>query len=66
VTAEVAAGTLQVSRLVNPSVDRKIELATTTQRPLSLGCREIAGLVRRIYEDLIASAHFQKSLSPAT
>lgn len=63
VTSEVAAGILQVSRLVNPSLDRKIELATTTQKPLSLACREVAGLVRRIYEDIIATATFQKSLS---
>lgn len=55
VANEVAAGTLQVSRLVNPSLERKIELATTTQKPLSLACREIAGLVRRIYEDLFAN-----------
>jgi len=55
VTSEVAAGTLQVSRIVNPGLERKIELATTTQKPLSLACREIAGLVRRIYEEIFAA-----------
>jgi DNA-binding transcriptional LysR family regulator len=59
VTSEVAAGTLQVSRLVNPSLERKIELATTTQKPLSLACREIAGLVRRIYEEIFATDTFR-------
>ncbi len=65
VRTEVAAGDLQVSRLVNPSVDRKIELATTTQRPLSLACREVAGLARRIFEDIIATGSFQMSQPPA-
>jgi LysR family nitrogen assimilation transcriptional regulator len=59
VISEVAAGTLQVSHLVNPSLERKIELATTTQKPLSLACREIAGLVRRIYEEVFVAAAFQ-------
>jgi LysR family transcriptional regulator, nitrogen assimilation regulatory protein len=66
VTSEVAAGVLQASRLVNPSVDRKIELATTTQKPLSLASREVAGLARRIYADMIAAETFQSSLVPAT
>jgi LysR family transcriptional regulator, nitrogen assimilation regulatory protein len=63
VTSEVAAGTLQVSRLVNPSLERKIELTTTTQKPLSLACREVAGMARRIYEDIIGTAVFQRAAS---
>jgi DNA-binding transcriptional LysR family regulator len=65
VTSEVAAGTLQVSRLVNPSLERKIELTTTTQKPLSLASREVAGMAQRIYEDIIRAAVFQQTVSSA-
>jgi LysR family transcriptional regulator, nitrogen assimilation regulatory protein len=56
---EVRAGSLQASRLVNPGLDRTIDLGTTIQRPLSLAAREVARLVRPIYEDLLAKTASQ-------
>lgn len=55
VLQEVSAGVLQVARLVNPSLERYIELATTTQRPLSQAGREVARLIRLIFEERFAT-----------
>lgn len=52
VTREVEAGTLQASKIVTPGIDRyNIELATTTQRPLSHAGREVARLVRCVFDE---------------
>ena len=46
VLAELEAGTLQASRIVNPEIARAVVLVTTSAHPLSLACREVTRLIR--------------------
>lgn len=45
---EVNAGELRASRIVSPSIDRTVALATTSQKPLSLAARETAKALREL------------------
>jgi DNA-binding transcriptional LysR family regulator len=56
VRSEAAAGRLQVSRIVKPSISRMLTLSLTTQRPATLATREIARLVRRLLPDIVRAA----------
>ena len=53
VKEELAAGTLGAARLVKPAIRRTVALALTTQRPLSLAARFVAGRVRRLAPQLV-------------
>lgn len=46
------AGTLSVSRIVNPGLARTVTLTATTQRPSTLAGREVFRLIRTIVEGL--------------
>lgn len=48
VARDVKAGIVSAARIVNPSINRTVVLASTTQRPLSLAAREISYLLRQI------------------
>ena len=47
---EIEGGLLQASRIVNPAFDRTVVLLTTSARPPSLACREVAQLIRQLAE----------------
>jgi len=49
---EVQTGRLQAARIVSPGIERMITLCTTTSHPLSLAARTVAGMTRRIAEEL--------------
>jgi DNA-binding transcriptional LysR family regulator len=53
VKEELAAGTLGAARLVKPAIRRTVALALTTQRPLTLAARFVAGRVRRLAPQLV-------------
>jgi len=61
VAREVKSGELQASRIVNPVIDRSLELVTTRRRPLSHAAREIGALVRRTVEDLGRAGAWRRS-----
>ncbi|MBI4189623.1 MAG: LysR family transcriptional regulator [Betaproteobacteria bacterium] len=48
VLTEIDLGTLQAARIVNPGIKRTVVLVTTSSRPLSLACREVAKLIRQL------------------
>jgi len=48
VLSEIEVGTLQASRIVNPTIKRMVVLVTTSTRPLSLAGREVAKLIRQL------------------
>ncbi|MDO8768251.1 MAG: LysR family transcriptional regulator [Burkholderiaceae bacterium] len=52
VAKKVQEGILQASLIGDPSIDRSLTLAMTTQRPISLAAREVGRLVRQIVEEL--------------
>jgi DNA-binding transcriptional LysR family regulator len=54
VRADVEAGTLQASCIVNPRIMRTIVLSTTSAHPSTLASREVATLTRRIFERLVS------------
>lgn len=49
VAAELATGQLQATTIVDPVIERRVVLATTVVRPLSLAVRTVAGALRRMY-----------------
>jgi LysR family nitrogen assimilation transcriptional regulator len=52
VAKQVENGMLQASMIVNPTIDRSLTLQTTTQRPVTLACREISRVLRKSIEAL--------------
>ncbi len=48
---EIESHTLQASRIVNPRIKRTVMLVTTSVRPLSLACREVAKLIRQLAQN---------------
>ena len=48
VLTEIESGALQAARIVNPGIKRTVVLVTTSARPLSLACREVAKLIRQL------------------
>ncbi|MDM0085383.1 LysR family transcriptional regulator [Variovorax sp. J31P179] len=58
---EVQAGTLQVSKIVEPEFERAIVLGTTTARPASRATRQVARSIREIFDrsDDFWSAHLR-------
>lgn len=52
VAKQVEEGSLQASMIVNPIIDRSLTLQMTTQRPVTLACREMARVLRRNIETL--------------
>jgi LysR family transcriptional regulator, nitrogen assimilation regulatory protein len=48
ITREVASGSFEARRIVDPELPRKVVMSTTTQRPLSRAAREVARIVRRL------------------
>ena len=48
VTSELAAGTLQAARIVQPGIARAVTLATTTRHPGTLASRAVTAVIRRL------------------
>jgi DNA-binding transcriptional LysR family regulator len=59
---DVERGVLQSSAIVNPRIRLTVTLATTTAQPLTLACREVAMLIRRIFDELIAEGTLKVDL----
>ncbi|MDE2372402.1 MAG: LysR family transcriptional regulator [Burkholderiales bacterium] len=55
VRAEVEAGLLEASCIVNPRIQRIIVLSTTSAHPTTLASREVTAMTRRIFQDLTTS-----------
>ena len=53
VLTEIEAGTLQAARIINPRIKRTVVLVTTSARPLSLACREVAKLIRQLAQAIL-------------
>lgn len=53
--AEVAAGTLQAARLVEPKIDRIIAMGITSTRPATQATREVAKTIRALMQGRDAS-----------
>lgn len=51
VARDVEAGLVSATRIVDPGIRRTMVLATTTQHPLSVACRETAKLVRVLAQE---------------
>jgi len=52
VLSEIELGTLQAARIVNPRIKRVVVLVTSSARPLSRACREIAKMIRQLAQRL--------------
>lgn len=67
VERDVAAGRLQASRIVRPTMSRMITLSITSQHPMTLATREVARLVRRLVPGVVARSGLPaKAISSAT
>lgn len=55
VQQEVAAGVLQVARIVRPLISRAVLLRASTQRPPSRASREVMRVIRDVTRELVAS-----------
>ena len=55
VAADVAAGKLQAARIVNPTIQRTVLLAISTQSPMERACAEVASLIREVVASLMRS-----------
>ncbi len=53
VLADVAAGLIQASRIVEPVLERRITLGLSEARPPSLACQEVSRIVRQVIAPLL-------------
>ena len=53
VQSDVAAGRFQVSRIVEPVLERRITLGLTEARPPNLACQEVARVVKQVVAPLL-------------
>jgi DNA-binding transcriptional LysR family regulator len=53
VTIELAAGTLQAARIVQPAIARAVTLATTTRHPGTLAGKAVTAVVRRLVLEVL-------------
>jgi LysR family nitrogen assimilation transcriptional regulator len=61
---EVVAGTLHAMKVVEPSVARTVQLATSSDRPPMRSTGHIAALVRELLGALVAQDHWRGLLLP--
>ncbi len=59
VFAEVKTGRLRAAPIYEPTLNRALVLATSTQRPLTRASREIVRLIRQLVEELVSSGQWQ-------
>jgi DNA-binding transcriptional LysR family regulator len=57
---EVRDGTLQLSRIVNPGIERIVTLGMTSNRPASLATREVSRLICRIVDEMADSIQLRR------
>ena len=55
VQTEIAAGLLRASRIVRPTISRRVVLTSSGHRPLSRAARELLPIVRTMAREMIAS-----------
>jgi DNA-binding transcriptional LysR family regulator len=56
VTAELAAGSLQAARIVQPGIARAVTLATSSQNPETLASKAVTATIRRLVIQTMAQA----------
>lgn len=61
--AEIAAGKLRASRIVQPSMKRMIVMGLTVARPMLLATAEVARMVRSLFRDGVAGKMIVADLS---
>lgn len=59
VTQELASGTLQATRLIQPGIGRTVTLATSNQRPQTLAAKSVLTLLRELTPKLVAQDYLQ-------
>ena len=59
ITDELASGTLQAARLIQPGIGRTVTLATSSQRPQTLAGKSVATLLRDLTKKFVAQDYLQ-------